>query len=55
MVYGTSIISKFMNITTTKGFLTIKVGGLLITILGAIIIFIAQFPEGLQFLRIVKI
>lgn len=53
MVYRTPILSKLMNITTTRGILTIKVCGLLITILGAFIIFLAQFPERLQFLRIV--
>lgn len=55
MVYGTPILSRIMNISTARGLLIIKVGGLLITILGAILIFIAQFPERLQFLRIVKI
>lgn len=53
MVYGTAFVSKQLKITTIKGILAVKVGGLLITILGAIVIFIAQYPERLQFLRIV--
>lgn len=53
MVYGTRIIVKRFNITTIKGILTVKIGGLLVTILGGVFIFLAQFPEKLQFLRIV--
>ena len=53
MVYGTGIIIKKFNITTVKGILTVKIGGLLVTILGGVFIFLAQFPEKLQFLRIV--
>ncbi len=53
MVYGTAAIAKRFNITTVKGILSVKVGGLLVTILGAIIIFIAQYPERLRFLNIV--
>lgn len=53
MVYGTATIAKRFNITTVKGILSVKVGGLLVTILGAIIIFIAQYPERLRFLNIV--
>lgn len=55
VVYGAPLLSKIMNTTTKRGLLIIKAGGLLIAILGAILVFIAQFPERLEFLRIVKI
>jgi hypothetical protein len=53
LVYGTAPISKRLNMTTVKGILTLKGGGLLLVVLGAVLLFLAQRPGALEFLKLV--
>lgn len=54
LVYGTAPITRIFKITTTKGILIIKIGGLVIAILGAVLLFLNDVPEKLQFLKIIR-
>ncbi|SET77729.1 hypothetical protein SAMN05660297_03474 [Natronincola peptidivorans] len=54
LVYGTGIISKIFKVTTTKGILILKIGGLLLAIMGAVLLFYNEVPEKLEFLRIIR-
>ncbi|KAB3529875.1 hypothetical protein [Alkaliphilus serpentinus] len=53
LVYATVPIIKIFNITTTKGILVVKLSGLALAVIGAIIMFFAQFPQRLEFLRLI--
>ncbi|AOY76208.1 hypothetical protein [Clostridium formicaceticum] len=54
LVYATGMICKVLKITTIKGILFVKVGGLVLAALGAILLFLDEIPDKLQFLQIIR-
>lgn len=54
LVYGTRSVSRILKMSTTKQLLAIKLSGLIIALVGAIMLLLSQFPERLQFLRIIR-
>ncbi|AKL94287.1 hypothetical protein CACET_c07770 [Clostridium aceticum] len=53
-VYATAMISRVLKITTVKGILMLKVSGLVLAILGAVLLFLNEIPDKLQFLQIIR-
>ncbi|SCY69618.1 hypothetical protein [Alkaliphilus peptidifermentans] len=53
MVYATGLIVRIIKRPPFNNVLFVKISGLVFTIIGAIMIFLSQYPEKLEFLRIV--
>lgn len=51
-VYATGAIVKILKKTSPNSILVVKLVGLGFSVVGAILMFLGQFPERLQFLRL---
>ncbi|MCC5910938.1 MAG: hypothetical protein JJT76_10935 [Clostridiaceae bacterium] len=52
LVYATAPIAKVFYITTEKGIVILKAGGLILVVIGTVLVFRGKVPEELHFIKI---